>query len=347
MNLRILFLSGAFIFFIGTTCSYLHRFTSSLNPTPPTSPPEFRSDGALRLTSPPSTCSDQNPAFSPDGSRLVFTRFTNSYNHGPAALFLLDLQTGEVARLTPPEDQDNVNLPGSAWNPTNDLIVFASDRLEADDLWRITPDGSGIFRITHHAGETWYIEPSWSPDGQWIVFEARYPGKSEDRTVGRIGKIRANGSELTWLTSDPAFDDRQPNWSPTGERILFQRRSLPDGQWDVYTMDPDDNQLQNITSNPTSDTDASWSPDGKWIVCSSDYGDLPLPNLFAFPLSDSQPIRITSSSTHQDGAPSWSPDGRWIAFESFSISSVNSPASLWRISVPEIIRTLRFSPLAR
>jgi len=165
--------------------------------------------------------------------------------------------------------------------------------------------------------------------------------------VGRIGKVRANGSELTWLTFDPAFDDRQPNWSPTGERILFQRRSLPDGQWDVYTMDPDDNQLQNITSNPTSDTDASWSPDGKWIVCSSDYGDLPLPNLFAFPLSDSQPIRITSSSTHQDGAPSWSPDGRWIAFESFSISSVNSPASLWRISVPEIIRTLRFSPLAR
>ena len=107
----------------------------------PASGLEVRPDGAERLTSPPPGASDQNPAFAPDGTRLVFTRFENGYNQGPAGLFLLDLATGQATRLTPFEDQDNVNLPGSSWNAANDRILLASDRLESNDIWRIAPDG--------------------------------------------------------------------------------------------------------------------------------------------------------------------------------------------------------------
>lgn len=322
---------------------------STLTPLPatqthtplPTVPPwpalETRPDGAQRLTAPPSAASDQNPAFSPVGARLLFTRFDSGYNDGPAALFLLDLATGQVARLTPAEDQDNVNLPGSAWNPANNRIVFASDRMEADDLWRIAPDGSDFSRITHHDGIPWYIEPSWSPDGQWIVFEASQEGESEDGSVGKIWKVRTDGSGLTPLTSDPAFDDRQPNWSPTGDRILYQRRELPDGQWDIYTIDLQSSDLRNLTANPASDTDASWSPDGQWIVVSSDYGGLPVPNIFIYPLRGGAPLRLTTMATHEDGAPSWSPDGNWIAFESHPGQDEDTPAALWIIRAPLVI----------
>ena len=309
---------------------------------PPSPPPTFpswlaletRADGARRLTAPPGDSSDQNPAYSPNGAQMVFTRFDRGYNEGPAALLLLDLATGQITRLTPAEDQDNVNLPGSAWNPHNNRIIFASDRMESGDVWRVAPDGSDFSRITHHDGKPWYIEPSWSPDGKWIVFEVRQGGQSEDGSVGKFWKGQADGSGLTQLTGDPAFDDRQPNWSPAGDRILFQRRELPDGQWDIYTIDPQGGTLRNVTANPASDTDASWSPDGKWIVVSCDYGGLLLPNIFVYPAKAGTPLRITTTDTHEDGAPSWSPDGQWVSFESHPGQDEDTPAALWIIHAP-------------
>ena len=319
-----------------------------------------RPDDATRLTTPPAGDSDQNPAFSPDGSRLVFTRFENGYNTGPASLFLLDLTSGQITRLTPVEDQDNVNLPGAAWDAVSNRIVFASDRQEADDLWRIAPDGADFSRITTHTSPPWYFEPSWSPDGQWIVFEASQPGDSEDGRMGQIWKVRADGTDLTQLT-DGSYDDRQPNWSPAGDRILFQRRtpgpstarlSSPksgSGQgsddWNLYTITPTGSSIRPVTTAPSSDTDASWSPDGRWIVYSSDYGGLPVPNIFIVPAEacpepgrrSCTPIRVTRDDAYEDSAPSWSPDGRWIAFEShLAGQDEDTPASLWRIAVPSL-----------
>lgn len=298
-------------------------------------PLETRADGATRLTAPPAGASDQNPAFSPDGTRIVFTRFANGYNLGPAGLFLLNLNNGQTTRLTPVEDQDNVNLPGSAWNGVNDRIVFASDRQDANELWRIAPEGSDFGCITTHAGLPWYIELSWSPDGQWIVFEARQPGGSEDGTVGQIWRVRNDGTDLTQLTGTSSLDDRQPNWSPVGDRILFQRRALPDGQWDIYTMAVDGSDLHNVTDDPTaSDTDASWSPDGQCIVYSTDHGGQSVPHISVIPARGGQPVRVTFSETHKDSAPSWSLDGKWIAFESHQGPSEDSPSALWRIAAP-------------
>ncbi|NOZ05413.1 MAG: cellulase family glycosylhydrolase [Chloroflexi bacterium] len=290
---------------------------------------------AVRLTTPPASASDQNPAFSPDGSRIVFTRFEKGYNVGPAGLFLLDLNTKQITRLTPWEDQDNVNLPGSAWNATRKRIVFASDRANADDLWRIAPDGSDFGRITSHSGPPWYIEPSWSPDGQWIVFEAD-AGVPDDQQQGSIWKVRADGSGLTTLTDGPGSgtDDRQPNWSPAGDRILFQRRTPGSDDWNLYTMATDGSDIRPATTAPSSDTDASWSPDGRWIVYSSDYGGLPMPNIFVVPAAGGAPVRVTHHTSSEDGAPSWSPDGRWIAYESHLGQDETTPASLWRIAAP-------------
>ena len=141
--------------------------------------------------------------------------------------------------MTPAEDQDNVNLPGAAWDATTDRIVFASDRLESDDLWRVAPDGTDLSAITTHSGPPWYIEPSWSPDGQWIVFEAD-DDVPDDQQQGSIWKVRADGTGPTPLTDGPGggTDDRQPNWSPKGDRILFQRRTPGREDWNLTPVGP-------------------------------------------------------------------------------------------------------------
>ncbi len=305
---------------------------------------ETRMDGAEQLSSPENGASDQNPAFSPDGSKLVFTRFDNAYNVGPAGLFLLDIETKQASRLTPFEDQDNVNLPGSAWDTDSYRIVFASDREETDDLWQIASGGSGMGRITTHNGPPWHLEPSWSPDGEWLVFEASWAGDSEDGRVSQVWKIRQDGTTLTYLTSEVDCDDRQPNWSPAGDRIVFQRRALPDGKWDLFTLKADGSDLQNITNSPSIDeTDASWSPGGKCLVYSTDNNSLSAPNLFIVRTDGGSSIRLTSSTTHEDSAPSWSPDKQWIAFESHPIEDPNSAATLWRIAVPQDVCGGEFS----
>ncbi len=300
-------------------------------PAPEASPAaQTRADGAERLTIAPGRASDQNAAFSPDGTRLVFTRFARGYNRGPAGLFVLDLHDRSILRLTPEEDQDNVNLPGAAWNARTNRIVFASDRLEADDLWSIAPDGSDLRRLTVHDGPPWYIEPSWSPDGQWIVFEGDRQ-RPDDRQQGRIWKVRVDGRDLVALT-DGTHDDRQPNWSPAGDLVLFQRRA-PGSSWTLYTMSVDGGDMHAVTPARSDDTDASWSPDGRWIVYSSDEGGLPTPNLFVIPVRGGTPLRVTFDERLADGAPSWSPDGKWIVFE--SCADDDAPSSLWRIAVPQ------------
>jgi TolB protein len=151
--------------------------------------------------------------------------------------------------------------------------------------------------------------------------------------VGEIWKVRSDGTDLARLAS--GFDDRQPNWSPTGERILFQRRALPDGLWDICTITPDGGDLQNVTDSADVDeTDASWSPRGKCIAYSTDDGDLPVPNVFVLAVAGGQPVRITSSDSREGSAPSWAPHGGWIAFESRESSGEDAPAALWRIVAP-------------
>jgi hypothetical protein len=45
------------------------------------------------------TGSLQNPAFSPDGSKILFTRWRNGYNEGPADLYIYDIASENVTEL--------------------------------------------------------------------------------------------------------------------------------------------------------------------------------------------------------------------------------------------------------
>lgn len=306
--------------------------------TPPA--PQTRTDGAILLTIPPQNASDQNPAFSPDGATLLFTRFEQGYNDGPAALYILDLATGSIRLLASAPDSDNVNLPGSCWNAASGRIVFSSDRQDVDEIWSMEEDGRGLFRVTRHDPPIHFIEPSFSPDGEWIVFGAMNDAP-DDSAQGSLWKVRADGSELTQLTDGPGggTDDRQPNWSPDGERILFQRRLPGSDDWNLFTMQPDGRDLRQVTFDSSSDTDASWSPGGEWIVYSSDLGDLLAPGIFIVSVNGGAPIRVTHDDLYADSAPSWSPDGKWIGFESRQRQPDESaPTSLWMIQIMDTFK---------
>lgn len=276
--------------------------------------------------------SAQNPAFRDDGT-LAYTRWWGGYNKGGADIRLLRLSPAADTAVTSDGEQEgvqNVSLPGSIFRADGNL-VYSSDRDSGVD--RIWITGGVLIGGEPVAGTAdLAFEPTLSPDGASIAYERAVESDDAIHEIWRIAAAGTPGS-ATRLTG-PATHDRQPNWSPVGDKILFQ--SLRDGDWEIYAMGTDGSGVLNVTASPeTEDTDASWSPDGQWIVYSSDRRDAESragwANVWAIPAAGGTAVRVTLADAY-DGAPSWSPDGTKIAFE--SNRRANERTSLFLITVP-------------
>ncbi|MGD2087347.1 MAG: Ig-like domain-containing protein [Candidatus Aminicenantes bacterium] len=297
-------------------------------PAQQSKPGKTRSDGAF-LVNISKTGSLQNPAWSPDSKSLLFTRFRGGYNREPADLFIVALET-DVTRTLVSDGSGNISLPGSVWNPVTHKIVFASTRDPHDEIYFIDENGvSGDeIQVTSRDNYVAY-EPCFSPHGEWIAFESHVLDVEGN---GIIYKCKSNGEKPYQMLTGANDDCRQPNWSPAGDRILYQKRS--GGQWDIWVMNADGSNHEKITNGPGDKTDASFSPDGQWIVYSSDEGGEAFANLYIKPVNGGNSIKITHYDEGYDGAPSWSPGGDRIAFESYpGDPDDSSGTSIWIIDL--------------
>ena len=168
---------------------------------------------AHRLTSIPKNFSvDSEPAWSPDGSTIVFTRFKNT---AKSAIFRMNADGTGLTQLT----RYKMNASAPDWSPDGQLIAFDSNDGQlfgrAGNIWTMHPDGSGQTRITSfkklkpRKKFNMANNPVWSPAGTQIVFTHFIKSRAE------IVLMNADGSGQTTLSAPGkvAFDNR-PDWGP-------------------------------------------------------------------------------------------------------------------------------------
>lgn len=151
-------------------------------------------------------------------------------------------------------------------------------------------------------------EPTWSPNGRWVVFV----NQAQDNGV-RIHIMRSDGtSHIEYQPHQRG--NRDPTWSPDGTHIAYFAYDEPNFGIQIANVEC---LLRGEKCQPkprflTRGDLPDWSPDGKHIVFELlDYGATQVYVVRAD--GSDKPLNLTPNMKHC-GRPRWSPDGQRIVF---------------------------------
>ena len=200
------------------------------------------------------------PAWSPDGSRVVFARFEED-GMSRGGLYVVNRGGSGLRQLTKHEDF------APSWSPDGKTIAFTRAEGFAGldyNVYLVDADGTNRRVLLRDAQQ-----PAWSPDGSKIAFVR---GWGEAIAVFDLKSKRTR--KMVRSTRSSAGN---PAWSPDGKRIVFfdiPRDArfdsiLEAGDWhEIYVVNADGTGSRRLTRNAVSDSSPTWTPDGRIVFAS-------------------------------------------------------------------------------
>jgi len=216
--------------------------------------------GQRRLTTPPAGASDTDPAWTPRGTRIVFSRSTGKAANESSSAAIADVRVADGGDLRilvrPPRSSGLHNLPACdvrpSVSPAGSLLYTEIDSCSHTATWRVAARGAKF----DPAWPDWTFDPQftgaqWSPDGTAAAFTVFDVGE------GRAGVYRsdAGGKHIRrlalWQTTGWPVDV-VPAWTRDGRWLAF----VKPGELDVVRADG-----SGLLRVPNIDaTDVAWLP---------------------------------------------------------------------------------------
>jgi Tol biopolymer transport system component len=258
-----------------------------------------------------------SPKWSPDGERIVFyemdiqdTFYARRASPVVGSGKLVDSQIVSVS-VANGTRQEQTSGPGLKVSP---------QFLSANRIGCVTKAGSrtGLtFTTGDQAADGQMRNPSWSPDGKWVVYQ--------------------KWSSESWLQNEPLFSidpefdlaqsDTFPAFSHDGEKLALTNSNIakvPRSRMaSVSVMDPDGTNARLIFRGEE-DTLAlapQWSPKDDWIAFGVGFYFVPRsgrPARVMLMRPDGSELHELTKTVGNSGFPSWSPDGKRIVYRFWS-----------------------------
>jgi TolB protein len=191
-----------------------------------------------------------SPAWSPDGSHLVYV----SFETGHATVYVQSLFTNQ--RMVLADFRGSNSAP--AWSPDSRQLAIVLTRDGGSEIYLIRPDGSGIRRITFNGSID--TEPIFSPDGQTLLFTSDQGGSPQ------VYSMPVTGGPEQRMTFGEG-NNFSPRYSPDGKGFVYTHFS--NGKFYIATQDFQTGQVEILTTGGW-EKKPSYAPNGKLILFASE-----------------------------------------------------------------------------
>lgn len=299
--------------FLGPAASHAESSSTNSPMIPLRAPARFITSGNLDLW----------PCFSPDGTRVLFSR----RSAGGWELLVVSIDGGaprQLARSPLPVAATRAN-----WSKENRIAFTGTSAHGASAIWLIDADGSNARELHIDGLSNQMFYPSWFPDGEQLAAM-----DAENLVIQRIDVRKATAAPLT--------DRRQvltgmPSVSPDGASVVFAGQRNAGQQYDqsknsVWLIDAS-GVARVLESQAAQGRAPTWSPSGTQIAFESTRGsDSGLYAVFVINIDGTGLVQVTERGLNADH-PVWSPDGRHLAFSARS-STWSTNRSIGLIETP-------------
>ena len=285
-----------------------------------------------------------NFQFSPDGSRLAFTRSVDDESQ----LFLLPTTGGEAVQLS----EHETSIGSYAWSEDGSTIIFVAteprteeeeeareagyDAIFVDEgpngqqsgnwnnLWLIEVESGAERRLTdtdHRIGSF-----SVAPNGDRILFTSRIENRRNQQNLSEIQLLEVEAGTIRRLTDNSAPEGRL-SWAPDGRSFAYTART--DGEWEllldkIWVMDPDGGGRRIVSGAFDGNIgNFVWAPDASAILFSGLHGTNN--NLYRINLGSDSIEQITSSV----GSLAPSSFSRDRVKMAYVFQDFDTPADIW------------------